>query len=258
MKGQSLKEKRYRLTDNRSGESFMLKTGKKGNLLVFDEEEQRNRAIKHCPNQKSVYVEDQDDFALVSPIVFINGHLTVKPQDTLTQKFLDLHPSNAKNGGGWFEEIDEEKEAKESVERGELEIDLKYAVREMSKKDEGLVHLKTVASVLEGSVDSVKNKGVEALKSIIYNRIEANPYYFTDEKGQPNIFEDDSMYRRYIVLTSIKDGIIKKSPNQRSMLWYNGKEIVKAPSGKDLIDFFTEYLTTDDGRTVMEEIQKQA
>jgi hypothetical protein len=55
-KAAKLQSKTYRLADDRSGESCMIKTGKKGDLTIFDEEAGRRRAIRHCPNQRSIFV----------------------------------------------------------------------------------------------------------------------------------------------------------------------------------------------------------
>ena len=48
-----LRDKSYRLADDRSGESFLLKTGKKGNMTIYDAQVNARRVIKHCPNQKT-------------------------------------------------------------------------------------------------------------------------------------------------------------------------------------------------------------
>jgi len=263
-----LKEKSYRLTDDRSGESFMLKTGKKGNLTVFDPKFKRTdggtgarRAIRHCPNQNSIFVDEQDKFARVDPIIFINGYLTVSADNPTTQKFLDMHPSNQANSenGGWFEEVDDEKVAKESIIDNELEMDIKYAVRAKAKEKDGIHALRAVVAVLSGSVESTYEKGIEELKGILYNEIENDPYYFTDEAGNVTIFEDDEMERKYLTLRAIREGILKKSANGKSMLWAkDSKMIATAPTSIDLIEYFADYLTTDDGILVAEEIVKRS
>jgi hypothetical protein len=119
-----------------SGASTMIKTGRKGNLTVAEKQEgggYLRRAIRHCPNQASIYVEEQDIHAEVKPVIFINGYLKVEPTHPKTQEFLDAHPSNVNNGGTWFEEVDEEKEATEGLEIDDLITDLKYEVKEMAK-----------------------------------------------------------------------------------------------------------------------------
>lgn len=254
-----LRDKTYRLCDNRSGEACMIKTGRKGDLTVFDEESNRRRAIRHCPNQKSVYMDEQDDFALVAPIIFEYGYLEVDARNPLTQQFLDLHPSNIVNGGGWFETVDEETEAKESIETEETQMEIKYAVQQMAKTKDGIHELSAVVAVLLDNVDEASKMGIEQLKRVIYNEVDSDPKYFLDEKGNVNIFEDDTIKRKYLILKSIKEGIIKKSPNNKSMVWVrDNKVIATAPRSIDLIEYFSDFLTTDEGMLVLEEITRRS
>jgi len=257
-----LSDKSYRLTNDRSGESFLLNVGRKGSLTVFDEDEGPNgsrRAIRHAPNQKSIFIDEQDKHALVTPIVFTNGYLNVLKSEPLTQDFLDSHPSNVANGGIWFELIDDEKIAKESIVDEELKIDLKYLVRKKAKEEDGIHALTSEAAVIMGSIDQVASKGTEELKRILYNEIENSPEYFIDEAGNPVIFDNGEVFRKYLVLKSIKDGIIKKSPNNKSIMWVKDKEVIAtAPVGVDLVDYFTSYLATDEGMLVLEEITRRS
>jgi hypothetical protein len=256
---ESLKDKSYRLTDNRSGSTLMLMVGRKGNLTIMDEKKKTRRAIRHCPNQTSIYRDEQDSFAVVSPIIFEGGYIKVKGDQPMTQKFLNEHPSNKANGGEWFELVDDEMEAKESIENEELKIDLKYLVRQKSKEKDGIHALKAEVSVILGSVDQAGSKGIEELKQSLYNEIESNPDYFTDESGNPTIFDNDEVLRKYIVLKSIKDGVIRKSPNNKSIVWAKTKAVIAtAPVGVDLVDYFTSYLSTDDGILVLEEITRRS
>lgn len=258
-------EKEYRLANDRSGESFILKVGRNGKLTVYDEEfvtpqgtKGARRAIRHCPNQQSIFLDKQDKFAKVEPIIFINGYLKVPADQPMTQMFLDMHPSNVANGGRTFEPVDEAIEAQESIEVEELQTKLKAAVISMSEEKQGLLKLSSVAAVIEGSVDKVSRMQIPELKRIIYNKIEDNPYYFTDDGGNITIFEDESVDRKYVVLTALKHGVLRKSANGRSMLWGDNKElIVTAPIGVDFNDYFANYLTTDDGVLVFDEIIKR-
>lgn len=252
-------EKSYRLADDRSGESLLLKVGKNRRLLVFDEAKGHNRAIRHCPNERSIFVDEQSEHALVEPIIFEFGYLDVNATDQITQKFLDIHPDNVSNGGTWFEPVDDEMEAKESIEMDEKIMDIKYAVRAKSKEEDGIHALMAVVAVLTGSVIEASQMGKEELKVEIYRAAERNPDYFVDDSGNVTIFNDDYIYRKYLVLKSIKDGIIKKSSNGKSMLWYrDNKMICTSPASIDLVDYFTDYLTTDDGMLVLEEIQRRS
>ena len=58
-------------------------------------------------NQNSPFQDEQDDTAILEPIVFENGFLSVPKTNQVLQKFLDLHPGN----GRIFVEINKEAEA---------------------------------------------------------------------------------------------------------------------------------------------------
>lgn len=251
--------KEYRLTDDRSGLAFLLKTGKKRNLLVFDEEVGLSRPIRHCPSEPSIYIDKQSEFALVEPIIFMHGYLEVPRQAQITQQFLDTHPDNVANGGTWFEEVNDEKVIENDVAIDELKVDIYNAVREKAKEDGGEYELEAVVAVLENSIQEASEMGVKSLKKRIYQQIEADPYYFTDDNGNVTIFEDDYINRKYFVLRAIKEAIIKKSPNNKSMVWVrDNKMIASAPRGVELVEYFTDFLGTEEGMLVSEEIKRRS
>lgn len=253
----NLVEKTYRLRDDRSGESFMLKTGKNRRLLIFDTTKNFNRAIRHCPNEKSIFLDEQSVHALVEPIIFEFGLLIVPATEQLTQKFLDSHPDNAANNGGWFEEVNEEAVAEVEVEMEDLIHDIKQAVREKEKEKEGIHALETVAAVILNSIKSASKMTTAELKRTIYNKADEDPKYFTDDAGNVNIFDDKDVERQYLTLRAISDGIIQKSQNNKSMVWVKtGKTITTAPAGTDLVEFFADFLSTDEGILVIEQITK--
>ncbi len=254
-----IKDKTYRLAKDKSGVSFMLKTGRNGRLLTFDSEIKRNRAIRHCPNEGSIFIDEQSDMALVDPIIFLNGYLEVDSYNQITQIFLDTHPDNVANGGTWFEEVNDEADAKESIETDELKVDIKQAIRDKSKEDNGIYALEAVVSVLNGSVAEVSKMSKEELKRELYLAVDNDPYYFVNDSNDVTIFENDYIIRKHLVLVAIRNGILKKSTNNKSILWGDtNKIIVTAPVSVNVVDYFTDYLATDDGMLVFDEITKKS
>lgn len=252
-------EKSYRLTEDRSGEAFLLKTGKNRRLLTFDAEKGYNRAIRHCPNEKSIFIDEQSEHALVEPIIFYKGVLTVSATDQTTQRFLDAHPSNVANGGNWFEAINDDADATEEVEMEDLILDIKNMIREKAKEDSGIYALEMVVAVMIDSVEKASQMSEEALKRVLYNEADRNPYYFTDDNGNVNIFDNESMQRKYLTIRAIKDGVIKRSPNSKSILWTKDNTVIAtAPKGLELIDYFADYLSSDEGMLVIEEIKRRS
>jgi ferredoxin len=254
------KDKVYRLADDRGGLTFMLKTGKKGTLLTLFTDEEGNtmeRAIRHCPNQRSIYLDEQSQHAKVEPIIFTHGTLEVGKNKVLTQTFLDNHPDNVANGGAWFEHVDFEIEAVEEVKVDELIMDIKYAARQKAKEEGGIAQLEAVVAVLLGSFALAIEMTPEGLKREIYNAAETNPHQFADEAGNCNIFEDSRSTRKHFVLRALHDGIIQTSPNGKTMIWTKGKKtIFSAPVGLELIESFVDFLETEEGMLVAQQIQK--
>lgn len=251
--------KEYRLADNRSGLTFLLKTGKQKNLLVFDEEKGISRPIRHCPNEPTIYADKQSDFALVEPIIFEHGYLKVPREAQITQLFLDAHPDNAANGGTWFEEVNDEKEAEADLIIDDLRIDLYNAVRNKLAEEDGVYELEAIVAVLENSVQEASTMSPQSLKRRIYQEIENNPLYFADDNYNVTIFEDDYINRKYFVLRAIKEAIIMKSPNNKSMLWVRDKKtIATAPRGLELVEYFADFLGTEEGMLVSEEIKRRS
>jgi len=115
-----------------------------------------------------------------------------------------------------------------------------------------------IASILVNSVVSASKMSKSELKREIYRYADNDPYYFTDDEGNVNIFDDEYIQRKYLTLRAIKDNIIKKSANKKSMMWVSGNKVIAtAPQGLDLVDYFSDYLSTDEGILVIEEIKRR-
>jgi len=251
--------KEYRLADDRSGLSHIVKIGRERNLLVFDEEKGFSRPIRHCPSEKSIFIDEQSEHALIEPIIFMYGYLLVPREAQLTQQFLDASPENVANGGTWYEEVNDEKEAEQDLVIDDLKIDLYNAVREKIAEEDGIYELEAVVAVLENNVQEVSTMSESSLKRRIYQEIENNPLYFADDNFKVTIFEDDYINRKYFVLRAIKEAIIMKSPNNKSILWVRDKKtIATAPRGLELVEYFADFLGTEDGMLVGEEIKRRS
>ena len=113
MKKQELKDRIYLLTGNTAPLSYMLASRhtKRHPLLYFDAEKHANRELRYARNQGSPFVDEQDDNAILEPIVFEDGALNVPKNNVALQQFLDYHPGN----GIKFSERDEGKEATEEL-----------------------------------------------------------------------------------------------------------------------------------------------
>ena len=250
-----LKDKEYRLCNDLAPLSWIIKTGGRGNLLVFDEKENTNRPIRHCRNEKSIFVDEQSEHAILEPIVIEKGLLKVYAKDVVTQTFLDTHPDNKANGGSVFEEVDEDREAEEALAREDMIIDLKSEVRAVQKEKDGVFKLQGLVAVLKGSVARASQMTSSELRREIYQEIEATPERFMDG-DKANLFNPE-VTRRHLALVALDKDIIRTSGNGRTIVWSkSGTTITNIPSGIKATDHLFEFLETDEGLLVLEEMQK--
>jgi hypothetical protein len=249
----------YRLTNNRFGEAVLIKAGRNKKLYIFDEDKGYNRVLRHCPSEKSIFLDEQGEKAPVMAVVFTHGQLEItKSSELITKQFLDAHPDNAANGGNWFIEIDETEEDEAFIEEEELRIELKELVRKTAKEEEGVYDLQAAVSVLEGRY--VGNEmPVSEMKARLYSKIDENLNYFLDDHKNIVLFEDSFVKMKHLALRAISEDIIEKDARTRTVRWTKEKDIIySAPAGTILMDAFSEYLMTDEGMLVGQEIAKRS
>jgi hypothetical protein len=240
--------------------SYILRVGRDKNLTITHPKENRIVAIRHCPAETSIYVREQSDVAYVTPLIFDNRIIEVKPTEKTTLEFLNRHPDNVANGGRVFEKVDYAAEAKVDVELEELILELKTLVREKAKdKSSGKYFLQAHVAAIIGSSVRATMMSMEELKIELYNEIEANPYNFTDEDGNITLFNDPEVSRVFLAMQSIASGVLKQSADQRSFSWSDNNAVVyTTPLGvsKPMLGFAT-FLGTDEGLLVLDEIKRR-
>ena len=116
-----IKDRNYRLKRGSAPLTFILpsKHTRRSPLLYFDEDKNQNRVLRYATNQNSPFEDEQDGNAIIAPIVFEDGFLSVPKTNPVLQQFLHYHPLNGKK----FEEIDNEKDAQEELDYMVQEID---------------------------------------------------------------------------------------------------------------------------------------
>ena len=234
--------------------TFTLKVGRDNNLLVFDEKKRVQRAIRHCPNESTIYVDLQSKVAVVEPLIFINGFINTKKEDVITQKFLESHPKR----GILFDLVDKGAESEENVNMEELVLDVKQAIRDKVKEDGGTEELRAVVSVLISNVGKASKMSVAELKDAAYDSVDSNINRFINEDGDITIFEDTDIKRKAIAQHAFDSGLIQVDPSNNKIFWADNKAtITLVPVGRNYLDFFAEYLEEEEGMQVAREISKR-
>ena len=201
-----------------------------------------NRALRYASNQISPFVDEQDGYVTLEPIVFENGVLVVDDYDVNLQKFLLIHPKYGKE----FEEFDKDKEAVESYEKLNIELEAQIAIRELS-----IDELEAVARVaLKGTGAVVSNMSSSELKRDMLIWSKKNPSeVFT-------LLNDENIKLRNVAVRAVEMGVLHIKDDQRTVTWGNDKrqKIITAPYGENVYSELAAFFKTDEGLDVMQKI----
>lgn len=126
------KEEVYFLSNGKSPLTYSIahKDTEKRRLLYTDEKKVIH-SLRYARNQQSPFLDQQNEFAIVDPIVFLDGKLVIPKENTQLQYFMSIHPDNEANGGSVFYKYDPEAIAKQEMEQMELELNARLAIRDM-------------------------------------------------------------------------------------------------------------------------------
>lgn len=239
VKNWEIKDRTYVLKNGMSPLTYKLKSS---NLLWFDEKEGVNKEIRYANNQKSLFVDEQDNFARVEHIIFTDGTLYVPRNKPLLQQLLSVyHPGN----GVKYEEIDFVKEAVDDIDMIELELEALKLVQELD-----IEHLEAILRTEVGSeVTTMSSK-----------EIKRDCYMFA--KNEPSLFievaNDEDIKLRNLANRSVEANVVSLTDNNTVFKWAsNGKKIMTVPFDEHPYTAFARFLKTDEGVDVMKAITKK-
>ena len=232
--------------------SFTLNVGRANNLTVYDDNSEATRAIRHCPNTKTIWLDEQNnDIAVVEPIVFIKGFFHTTERMGYTQDFLDQHPKN----GQVFEEVDKEKDASVEINLEDKKIDIKSAIRDRMKDEGGIEEVRAIVAVLDSNVVGAAKMSPPELRYAAYMCVDSNPTRFLSDAGEINIFDDVTIKRTALAQHAFISGLIQVSPNGRQVVWSNSrKPICAVPQGLNYLSVFANFLASEEGIIVAQEL----
>lgn len=237
----TLENKVYKLTKNAAPLSYMLSTrhSRRKPLLYFDGK--INRALRYASNQKSPFEDEQDGNAILEPIVFENGFLSVPKENQVLQHFLSIHPSN----GTVFVEVNKEQDAQGELETMNLEADAILAARSMD-----ISQMEMVARVmLDIDPDRLSSTELRRDMMILAKRY---PAVFLEAVEDPEM----DMYSKVTLM--IQKGILGLRNNGRNVhynLKNNKKRMMTVPFGEDPKSAIAAYLQSDEGIDVLKLLQ---
>jgi hypothetical protein len=202
-------------------------------LMWFDEAKNQNRALRYAINQKSPFEDEQDGNAIMEPIMFEDGFLSVSRTNPVLQEFLHYHPLN----GIVFTEVDEQKEANEEVADMNLEIDALLAARELT-----LDQIETLTRVMFGKDPSVIPTEILKRDILVYAKTE--PIEFL------NILNDPELQFQARVRLFFEHRLLALRNSDREV-WFNTstnkKKMLSIPFGEDPYETTAHFLQSDEG-----------
>jgi hypothetical protein len=202
-------------------------------LMWFDEEKNQNRALRYAINQKSPFEDEQDGNAIIEPILFEDGFLSVPRTNPVLQQFLHYHPLN----GAVFVEVDEQKEAGTEVEDMNIEIDAMVAARELS-----IEQIETLTRVMFGKDPSVVPTEILKRDILVYAKSEPRDFL--------NILNDPELQFQAKVRLFFENRLLTLRNNDKEV-WFststNKKKMLSVPFGEDPYEMTGHYLQSDEG-----------
>ncbi len=241
--GWEIKDRTYILKGNRSPITWTIQskhTSRKP-LLYFDEVKGENKEIRYATNQKSLFVDEQDGFATLGHIIFLDGVLEAPRQMQSLQKLLSLyHPLV----NVLWEEVDEAAEAADEVEVMELEIEALSLVRSLD-----IEHLEAIMRTELGS--SVATMTSKELKRDAYRFAQNNPTLFIE------LSEDEDIKLRNLANRAVESGILQLTDENTVFKFPNGKKVMTVPFDQHPYGALAQYFKTDEGVDLMKSIMKK-
>ena len=210
-------------------------------VTVYDSDKDTVREMRYCPNEPSIWVDEQSTNAKREAIVFTDGKLVVPREKPNLRLFLDKHPANITNGGNLFKQMDE---AKNSEEKLEIEMNQFEAVAALKSAE--LDELLAVALFFKVNID----RKMSEVKYDLLQIAKKSPSKFI------KAFDDPAVRMRALVKQA-KDYQVLKINND-SVRWFDSNSIiVSVPHGQDPEDIMVRFLLTEKGASAVEEIEKQ-
>ena len=228
----------YRLNNNKSPLTYTIQTKDKRRkpLLWWDAEKQEQRALRFSNNQRSIFIDEQDDHARLSPVVFKDGTLFVGDRETALQAFLFHHPGNMANGGGVFYVMDHEAESNQIIAQIDFEHSAQTLARELTM-DEMVAF---ITKVDPGNVDRMDSHDIKLVDRDLKQE---------DASERVEDFSEMVISEKLIQFRSNKTQVFFNLPDNKSMM-------MRVPEGQDPHEALRNYFMTDEGVKSYKKLEK--
>ena len=223
---------------SRAGVVYMLP--QKG-ITIYDSEKNTVREIRYCPNEPSIWVDEQSENALKESVAFREGKLFVPVEKPNLKEFLDHHPMNMQNGGNLFKEVDKKRDAERQLER---EFKLTEAIAMVRDKD--IQELLPVALYFKVNI----NQPTAEIRYNLLNIAKTKTQEFIEAFDSPQVTTRATIQQAadYQIINMKNDGVY----------WFDSNSlIVSVPVGQDSTDVMVRFCLTEKGAPVLGDIEQR-
>lgn len=220
------------------GVAFMLP--QKG-VTVYDEAKNTVREIRYCPNEPSVWSDEQGDRATRQSVIFREGRLFAPKDKPNLREFLDLHPGNVANGGKTFREVNKKKDAEKELKREFLQNDAIAMVRDRDVQD-------LLPIALFFNIDI--NTSVSDIRYNLLQIAKKKPAEFIESFDSPQVAVRSAIVQAkdYQIINMKDDGVY----------WFDTNSlIVSVPVGQDPMDVMVRFCLTERGSSVVFDLERR-
>ena len=208
-------------------------------LMYFDEDLARNREIRYASNHNSVFVDEQEGHATLSPVVFSDGVVHVPRAQQSLQKLMSLYHPQA--GKLWIE-LNPQKDAEDELAFIEVEIDAMNLVHSLEVADLEAIMRAEIGS----SVNSMTSKEIKRDAFLLAKK---DPKLFIE------LANDEDIKLRNLANRAVESGVVKLSDENTVFKWVkNGKKIFTVPFDQHPYYAFAQFFKTDEGVQVLKSI----
>ena len=222
------------------GGGIALMLPQKG-VTVYDEEADSVREIRYCPNESSIYTDEQSKNAVKKSVVFREGKLFVPKDKPNLRKFLEVHPQNMSNGGKTFREVNKKRDAETQLKKEFISNDAISMVR-----DKEIGELLPVALFFNVNID----KPVTEIRYDLLQIAKKKPSEFIKSFDSPQVVARSIVKQSgdYQILNIKKDGVY----------WFDSNSlIVSVPVGQDALDVMVRFCLTEKGASVLSTLEER-
>lgn len=210
-------------------------------VTVYDTEQDTVREIRYCPNEPSIYVDEQSQNARREAVIFNEGRIFVPKDKPNLRKFLETHPLNMANGGQLFREVNKKVEAEQELKKEFLQSEAIMMVREKSIEE-----LLPVAIYFNINIDQPTSE----IRFNLLQIAKRKPSEFMEAFDSPQVQARATIKQAadYQIINMKKDGVY----------WFDSNGlIVSVPVGQDNMDVMTRFCLTEKGASVLSSLEEK-